>query len=210
MFRAVKFLASSMLLGILVLISAGPARADDCGVLANCGFETGDLTGWLNTGNTDYTGVGSGYEYNGTNAFFTGPLYDLGYLSQTVPTAAGQLYDLTFWLTDDGQCSPIQENDCEFDVSWDGNLLLQILYPAGGAYSHYYFGDLAATSDSTVLQFAFRNDPGYFYLDDVSVTESEPISEPVPTPEPGTFLLCCAGITALMWLRSIRPARSGS
>ena len=54
-------------------------------VIVNCGFETGDFTGWTLTGNTGFTGVTSGSPYvnSGTYGAYLGPVGSDGFLSQS-------------------------------------------------------------------------------------------------------------------------------
>jgi hypothetical protein len=50
-----------------------------------------------------------------------------------------------------------------------------------------------ATSTQTELSFTFRNDPAYWFLDDVSVSSSGGGT----TPEPGTFVLFGSGLVGI-------------
>jgi hypothetical protein len=58
----------------------------------------------------------------------------------------------------------------------------------GIAYANYTYQAIA-TSTSTTLEFDSQNDPSWNYLDDVVVT---------PVPEPTSFCLATAGLTALV------------
>jgi len=49
-----------------------------------------------------------------------------------------------------------------------------------------------ATSDQTNLSFTFRNDPSYWFLDNVSVSQSGGT-----VPEPGSMALFATGIVAV-------------
>jgi len=59
------------------------------------------------------------------------------------------------------------------------------------AWAEYVY-DVTATSTMTLLEFRFRDDPGYEYLDEVSVCDLTP--HPAPVPEPGTMLLVGSGV----------------
>ena len=79
-------------------------------LVTNCGFETGDFTGWTIGGNTtnpggNYYGVdgfdaqsGNYGAYMSQDLLGTGPTVNL---SQTLSTVAGQQYQISFWLEQD-------------------------------------------------------------------------------------------------------------
>jgi hypothetical protein len=141
-------------------------------LVQNPGFETGTLTNWTQSGNTAYTGVTttSAYVHSGNYGAELGPSGTLGYLSQTISTTVGKPYLLSFWLTNPKPGgSPNQ-----FVVSWNGTTLYnQTNLPVAG-WTNLQFTVTSSTTNS-VLEFGFRNDPGYFGLDDVSVA---PIATP--------------------------------
>jgi hypothetical protein len=143
-------------------------------LVQNGGFETGDFTGWTQSGNTAYTSVTSGnsrFVHSGTYGASLGPLGSLGYLSQTLPTFAGQNYLLSLWV-DSPNRSPNTPN--EFSVSWNGNTLFDQVNIGGIGWTNLQF-IVPATSPGTVLQLGFRDDPFYLGLDDINVT-------PIPVP----------------------------
>ena len=135
-------------------------------VLQSGGFESGNFSGWTLSGNADdiYLSAASPYDHSGGFGLEAGPVGSLGYLSQTFPTIAGTTYLLSFWFDSQGGTPN------EFLVSWNGNTLLnQTNIPAIG-WTNIQF-TVSATGSNTVLEFGFRNDPGYFGLDDISVSE---------------------------------------
>ena len=88
----------------------------------------------------------------------------LAFLSQNVPTFAGQSYLLSLWMD-----SPDGENPNEFSVSWNGNTIFdQVNLPKLGWTNLQFI--VTATGSTTALQFGARNDPSYLALDDVSMT----------------------------------------
>src|SRR5579859_5070695 len=93
--KEMKCLATG-LLALTLLCGAGRARAD---YLVNGGFETGNFSGWTQSGNTGFTFVSSSNAYSGTYAAWLGPVGSLGHLSQTVATTPGASYDLNFFLS---------------------------------------------------------------------------------------------------------------
>jgi hypothetical protein len=134
-------------------------------LVQNGGFETGDFTSWTQIGDFSYCAVGTSplYAHSGTNGASMGPQGTLSYLAQTLPTTAGQLYLLSFWLD-----SPDGLTPNEFSASWNGITLLDRtnLGSIGWTNLQYF---VTATDPSTVIQFGFRNDQSYFGFDDVSV-----------------------------------------
>ena len=51
-------------------------------IVVNGDFETGDLTGWTNTGDTSFTGVDSSEVHSGVFALFAGPTTSDGFVDQ--------------------------------------------------------------------------------------------------------------------------------
>ncbi len=179
MARMVKGILVLALLGI-----AGPARAN---VLVNGGFETGDFTGWSQSGNTGFTFVSPNDPNSGKYSAWLGPVGSLGYLSQTVATIPGDFYTLNFFLASDGKTPN------EFQVHFGGSPVFdQTNIPSQG-YTDYQF-TVAATSPSTALQFGFRNDQGFLMLDDVSLTPSSSVAG---APEPAGLTLLALGCVGL-------------
>jgi subtilase family serine protease len=139
-------------------------------IVQNGGFETGNFSGWNRSGNAVSTSVTAGglYVHSGVEGLQAGPSQTLGYLSQALPTVAGQSYLLSFWLD-----NPKAGIPNEFQVTWDGNVVLdQTNLPALG-WTNIHLVVVAATNTS-LLQFGFRNDPTYFGFDDVSVSPFNP------------------------------------
>ncbi|SPE52590.1 putative Sedolisin [Verrucomicrobia bacterium] len=140
-------------------------------LVQNGGFETGDFSFWTQTGDFSYCSVSTSslYTHSGSYGASLGPQGALGYLSQSLPTTAGQSYLLSFWLDSPDGLAPN-----EFSVSWNGLTLFdQVNLGTIGWTNLQYL--VTASGPSTVIQFGFRNDQSYFGFDDVSVL-------PVPTP----------------------------
>jgi subtilase family serine protease len=144
-------------------------------LVQNGGFEAANFTGWILSGNTAYTSVTSGnsqFVHSGTYGAELGPSGSLGYLSQTLPTVAGQNYLLSVWMDSPNMSGTLTPN--EFSVSWNGSIIFDKLNIGKIGWTNLQF-IVTATSSSTVLQLGFRDDPYYLGLDDISVT-------PVPVP----------------------------
>ena len=169
-------------LGLAVFICAIPAVhavPSECDAIAgnlvtNCGFETGDFTGWTQSGNTGFTGVSSFSLHSGASGAFFGPAGSDGFISQTLSTIPGATYSLRYWLQSDG------DTPNHFDVSWDGGVIRLDLDIPFSLYTPTTHLGLVASTASTVLEFSFRNDFGLLLFDDVAVTS---------VPEPTALLL---------------------
>jgi hypothetical protein len=186
-----QFIALPLRAALLALVFISAAQANS---VANGSFETGDLTGWTLSGNTAFTGVDHGTTgfapgtQTGSFAAFFGPVGSIGFLSQNVPTLPGASYNLTFFLANDGQTPN------EFRLSWNGNVILDTVGLPASGYTQEAFPNLLATGSLTPLQFGFRDDPGYFYLDDVYVGAGA-------VPEPATLVLWGTTMSALAFAR---------
>ena len=143
------------------------------------GFEAGDFAYWdlLGTDASSYNYVDDGHftgvtAYDGSYFAFLGESNSMAYLSQTLPTTAGQPYALSFWLQSVDFGSGTIPN--QFIVQWNGSTVTNIVN--AGVFNWMNMNHVVVgAGPSTVLQFGARNDPGGFALDDVSV-------EPIPVP----------------------------
>jgi hypothetical protein len=106
---------------------------------------------------------------------------------QVLPTTPGTNYTLGFWLANDTPGGPNQ-----VQVQWNGTIIFNSSFPNSFGYTQLAFANLPATNTGTTLTLLFQNDPGWFGLDDVSVSPS-----PSPVPEPASLLLLGSGLLAL-------------
>jgi VCBS repeat-containing protein len=147
--------------------NAGPST------LVNGDFETGDLTGWSQTGSDiQALFLGQGGAFGNYAAELQAPGGET--LSQSVATTPGEHYIVGFSVTGD----PDSGNN-SFVATWDGNQILALSDVQSGAFTHYTF-DVAgdASSSTTALQFSYTDDGSAMFLDQVSVSpETAPATE---------------------------------
>jgi subtilase family serine protease len=146
------------------------------------GFEASDFCYWTLSGDSSiYTknfvddGTYTSYSPLAGNYFAAlGQVSTLAYLSQPLPTRAGQLYLLSFWLENPSGATPNQ-----FLVQWNTNststnVIFNQLNLGTFGWSNMQFV-VKASTNITTLRFGFRNDNDFLALDNVSVM-------PVPGP----------------------------
>ncbi len=164
-------------------------------LVQNGGFEAGTFTNWTQSGNTTYTSVttNSSFVHSGTYGAELGSSGSLGYLSQTLPTFAGQNYLLSLWMG-----SPDGETPNEFNVSWNGNTLIDLVNMPELGWTNLQF-IVTASGSSTVLQIGARDDPTYLALDDVSVTPISATLFQALTKTNGTLNFTWNALTGLVY-----------
>ena len=151
-------------------------------LITNGDFETGNFTGWTDSGFADVL-CSAGYAESGNCAVSMDG--SDGVVSQVTTILAGDSYEFDFWYLLNGQ---------QFSVKWDG----QVVFSASGdaGWTEEILTDLTASTDSTTIEFdATTFTTPTMRLDNVSV---------VDTPEPSTAFLLPAP-AALLWVR--RKAR---
>jgi Pro-kumamolisin, activation domain/Viral BACON domain len=136
-------------------------------VILNGGFELGNFTDWIESGNTASTSVTSGsssYTHSGKYGARLGPPSSPGYLTQNMTTIPGQTYLVSLWLRNASGQTPNL-----FSVQWDGDTIFSQSDITWKSWTNLQF-TVTAESSTSVLQIGFQDDPDYLGLDDVNVT----------------------------------------
>ena len=166
----------------LALGTIAPSQAAN--IVTNGSFETGDFTGWTGTGDTTFNGVDCpGGAPDGACFAFFGPIGTLGGITQTLTTEANTLYDIEFSFAADGG------TPSSFSGSFGGVEFISLTDPPLSGFQTFSFQGLS-TGTSTELVFLFRDDPGFLFLDAVSV-------DVAAVPEPATLVLVGIGLVGL-------------
>lgn len=172
-------------------------------LIANGGFETGTFSGWsvINApvGSDLYVSAGNGHSGTYAAAFGAVGPYDDTIAQSSLPTIPGEQYTIDFWLA-----HPYTDSENDFLVAWNGNTVMSLLDTGHFDYTEYSFSVVGTGSDT--LQFSGREVPGWFYLDDVSMSAS---GGPRSTPEPSTLVLLGIGaitFVAYAWRRRARAS----
>lgn len=104
-----------------------------------------------------------------------------GTLTQSIPTVAGQTYNISFFLANDN--GPVNEFKALFGATQGVDVLNAQVFP----YQQFSF-QARASGPTTTLEFTAFQTPGHFYLDDISVTPGSPVPEASTTVSLGLLL----------------------
>jgi len=201
----------------LLLLCVPQAKADICtgggNLVANCGFESGDFTGWTVSGNDVPGEEGNLYGVEGTDPYplpggtapnsgnfqaFIGDLNaDPTTLSQDLTTNPGGQYLVSFYLSQQLVGPGTVTNF--FDVTFGGMTIEDLTDVDVQGYT-FYSGLVTITGSSAALNITGGNDIGEFLLDDVSVMQ-------VPEPSSLSLMLLGVGMIGLISLKKSRLCR---
>jgi hypothetical protein len=172
-------------------------------IVTNCGFETGDFTGWTVVDSSDYSGVDGHNPHSGYNAADLGAYETIATLSQTLPTVAGSYYEFLFYLENEVgvDANGVPYPGTNFfsvtltnDVGQTTTLFSENNIPEVNSYSPYLYFFFGTGSDT--ITFNYENNPSYFDLDDIIVVDPPPPTSSA-TPEPSSILLMGTGLLAM-------------
>ena len=189
-----RTLLSATPLCTAAILTSSSALAGE--LVFNGGFETGDYDGWDvppyvpgQGPDSQIFGVAadgghSGLHYAGLSSA------QLRFISQTLPTTAGQDYELTFWMRRPDNLPGL------FQVRWQGQIVYSSSSPLpDGINWHRFSFPLHANFNGSFIEFGQRAFPLYYHIDDISVV-------PIPAPSAAATL----GMTGLLTLGR-RPRR---
>ena len=158
----------------------GTCSAASAGELVfNGGFETGDFSGWSVPpfiSNQQIFGVNGNGGHTGTH-YASLSSTEFRYISQILPTTAGEDYELSFWLRRPSNFP------AAFLVRWEGQVI-SYGYPGELPDSTHWFQFTVPRHSNitgSFLELGQNNFPAQFHLDDVSV-------RPVPAPGAASVL----------------------
>jgi len=168
-------------------------------ILVNGNFETGDFTGWTQSGWFIDTSLPNSGVYDTATGCPGASCTTVGdpnsaFLFQTVTTSIGTVYNLSFFYNSGASAT----SGSELLVLWgdpSAPNLSQVVdfqnVDTSGAYVQYT-GNVTATSTTSELEFLGRQDLDFYRLDDVLLNAPAPA-----VPEPGAGFLFFNGFILL-------------
>jgi alpha-tubulin suppressor-like RCC1 family protein len=132
--------------------------------VANGGFESADFLGWTRQGDFLHNHVVTNAveAHSGFAAAEMGTVGGVSYIYQMVKTIPGTNYLLSFWLKTDGG------TPSEFIARWGGTFLIDEPNFIGGPWINLRY-PVTANATNMLVEFGFRDDPGFITIDDISV-----------------------------------------
>jgi len=174
--RALSLALSSIGFALLAFCLA-PSAAHAQNLVTNPGFETGNFTGYSATGQVlvfgqPHSGLYSAGFYGRSN---------FGTLTQSIPTVAGQTYNISFFLSNDAGTNN------EFKALFGTTQGVDVLNAQAFPYQQFSF-QAQASGPTTTLGFTAIQSLNGFFLDDISVTAASPVPEASTTVSLGLLL----------------------
>ena len=151
------------------------------------------------TGSNSNVGGSLLQAHSGDNYANLGAFGATGSLSQVLSTTAGQSYELSFWLANNGTAPPNL-----FAVYWGGTQIYSASDLTPFSYTQSTFDNLVASGTSTTLEFQYQNDDDFFRLDDISVSAMA-----VPEVSTTSFVVIGCGLLGFVYFRRKRLSRFG-
>ncbi|MCA6591968.1 MAG: hypothetical protein IM535_07590 [Pseudanabaena sp. M38BS1SP1A06MG] len=155
-------LGTSIACAVLIATTSCASTTAAQNIVTNGEFENG-TTGFTVTGG--FTGISPGAGVGGSGGAFFGAVGSTGTISQNLTTVVGSIYTLSYALQSPGT------TPSSFAVAVNGTTLSSFNNPPAFGYTTFT-NTFTASSSSSLLSFIGRNDPDFFYLDSVSVTET--------------------------------------
>jgi PEP-CTERM motif len=192
--------ATLIFLCAAVAVMATPLLAQDVcqspgNLVANCGFETGDFTGWTQSGNLGFTGVtGGAYAFSGSFGAYLGPVGSDGYLTQTIWGNSFSFQfrqDPSYWALDTISVTPFGSCGAGCGIYFVDFWLASFGGPTND-FTLLWNGSDVGPSLVDSGTFPYTDFNGYVYGN---------------TPEPGSLILLGSGVLGLAGVvrRKLRP-----
>jgi hypothetical protein len=145
-------------------------------LLLNCGFETGALTNWTQSGDGSFTDVcpnpavcdGQLVQHTGSFGLRWGPIDPgLGCIAQTVSTTPGASYQFTFWFRDLKVLADPSQRPNNFQIFWNGTKVSgDLVNLPDFDYVQMSMPDLVASGATSTVKVCAFNLPDFFSVDD--------------------------------------------